>query len=56
MEDFNWLKQQGSPNWRLMDPSIANKTSQALMQLDASTAKEAAASTEFDLYKDLFPM
>ncbi|KAI8575443.1 hypothetical protein K450DRAFT_261747 [Umbelopsis ramanniana AG] len=56
MEDFNWLKQQESPNWRLMDPSIANKTSQALMQLDAPTAKEAAASTEYDLYKDLIPM
>ncbi|CAO3686799.1 unnamed protein product [Umbelopsis ramanniana] len=56
MEDFNWLKQQESPNWRLMDTSIANKTSQALMQLDAPTAKEAAANTAFDLYKDLFPM
>lgn len=56
MEDFNWLRQQESPNWRLMDTSIANKTSQALMQLDAPTAKEAAANTAFDLYKDLIPM
>jgi hypothetical protein len=56
MDDFNWLKQQASPNWRLMDPSTASKASQSIMQLEASTAKEMAANTELDLYKDLFPM
>lgn len=56
MEDFNWLKQQESPNWRLMDTAICDKLNQAISQFDPSKARAAAENLAVNLYEDLFTM
>ncbi|GAB5586220.1 hypothetical protein Unana1_01120 [Umbelopsis nana] len=54
MEDFNWLKQQDSPNWRLMDTAMSDTLNEAVAQLDVSKAKRYAENPEIDLYAELF--
>lgn len=54
MEDFNWLKQQDSPNWRRMDTAMSDTLNEAVAQLDVSKAKRYAENPEIDLYEELF--
>jgi hypothetical protein len=53
MEDFNWLKQQESPNWRLMDIANSDKLYQSIVDLDEHKAKQAISNSQVDLYQQL---
>lgn len=53
MEDFNWLKQQESPNWRLMDIASSDILYQSIVNLDEHKAKQAIANSRVDLYQQL---
>ncbi|KAG2184771.1 hypothetical protein INT43_000684 [Umbelopsis isabellina] len=53
MEDFNWLKQQESPNWGLMDTDSSDKLYQSIVDLDEHKAKQAIADSCADLYEQL---
>lgn len=53
MEDFNWLKQQESPNWKLMDIDSSDKLYQSIVDLDGNKALEAILDPRVDFYQQL---
>ena len=46
VKDFNWLRQQKSPNWRLLEPQeIRNGIAQTVLAKDASPLLPTATTT-----------